>query len=149
MLTRKNPISCEVNGDNCSEPEVKQRVRFLFKREEHLKGRKEIREVFNKGKRVSVNGAKLFLRKNDLPYNRICFSFSRGFGNAVVRNRIRRLEREAFRLLKTRLTGGYDLILLAFHDAGGKENPNPLKKAVLHDKSVQLETLFKKAGLLK
>jgi len=113
---------------------------FRFRREEHLKGRKEIREVFGKGKRYSCHGAKLYVLKNDLPFNRICFTFSRNFGNAVSRNRARRLGREAFRLMKDRFTVGFDLILLV--TAG-------LPDAVLFDRIRQLESLFSKAGLLK
>jgi ribonuclease P protein component len=77
--------------------------------------------------------------KNDLPHNRICFTFSRGFGNAVARNRARRLGREAFRLMKNRLCGGYDLILQVF----------PESAASLSDKTGELSALFSKAGLLK
>jgi len=75
---------------------------------------------------------------NDLPYNRICFSLSRNYGNAVARNRAKRLGREAFRLMKNRLTGGYDLILLIYP---------PIDNEPIGQK--QLEFLFSKAGLLK
>ena len=108
-------------------------------RQEHLKRRNEIREVFNKGKRYGCRGAKLFVMKNDLPHNRICFTFSRGFGNAVARNRARRLGREAFRLMKSRLYAGYDLILQVFPDSA----------ASLSDRAGELRALFLKAGLLK
>ena len=146
-------------------------VQFRFRRDEHLKGRREIREVFDKGKRFGIRGAKLFVLKNDLLYNRICFSFSRGFGNAVVRNRARRLGREAFRLLKPRLAGGHDLILLVYPEensqqvrlqahlqtasaaesssCGSVAEKTKAKRPVLSDRAWQLENLFAKAGLLK
>jgi len=82
-----------------------------------------------------------------LPYNRICFSFFKApkgsrFWNAVSRNRAKRLGREAFRLMKDRLSGGFDLILLV--------SPVSLKEqGTLSDKSNLLESLFIKAGLLK
>ena len=88
-----------------------------------------------------MQGAKLFLLKNDLPYNRICFTFSRGFGNAVARNRARRLGREAFRMIKPRLSGGYDLILLVYPESSGSG-------ITFSDRMKQLEFLFSKAGLL-
>ena len=112
---------------------------FRFKREEHLKRRKEIREVFDKGMQYSCRGAKLFVLKNNLSYNRICFTVARG-SKAVLRNRSKRLGREAFRLMKNLLVKGYDLILLVY--------PKMEEKAVLQDRVRQLEFLFKKAGLL-
>ena len=116
---------------------------FRFKREERLKGRNEIREVFKSGRRYSCPGAKLFVLKNALPRNRICFTFSRG-GNAVRRNRARRLAREAYRLLKPRLLCGYDLILLLYRSAEGGR-----KDVSFSFKTSQLEPLFRRAGLLK
>jgi len=80
-----------------------------------------------------------------LPYNRICFSLFKGYGNAVSRNRAKRLGREAYRLMKNRLFGGYDLILLVYPET----EKNQQKKPVLSDRTLQFEFLFKKAGLLK
>ena len=118
---------------------------FRFKREERLKGRSDIREVFGRGRRFGCRsgdgGAKLFVLKNSLPRNRICFTFSRGFGNAVERNRARRLGREAYRRLRPRLAAGFDLILLVY---SGGDIPETLAF-----RTEQLEFLFTKAGLLK
>jgi len=77
--------------------------------------------------------------ENELSRNRICFTFSRGFGNAVERNHARRLGREAYRNLKPRLRRGYDLILLVY-----PEEPTP----VFTTRVKQLEYLLNKAGLL-
>jgi ribonuclease P protein component len=77
--------------------------------------------------------------ENKLSRNRICFTFSRGFGNAVERNHARRLEREAYRNLKPRLRRGYDLILLVY-----PEDSIP----VFAERMKQLEHLLAKAGLL-
>jgi ribonuclease P protein component len=53
-------------------------------------------------------------RENGLPYNRIAFTFSRKFGNAVERNRARRLSREVYRHVRDALMPGYDLVLLVY-----------------------------------
>ena len=108
-------------------------------REERLKKRNEIRNVFENGKRFGCSGAKLIVLKNNLPNNRICFTFSRGFGSAVQRNRARRLGREAYRLLQGRLSRGHDLILLVYPESG----------TALSVRIQQLEFLFHKAGFLK
>jgi ribonuclease P protein component len=107
-------------------------------REERLKKRNEIREVFDRGKRIGGRGAKLFVLKNNLPHSRICFTFPRGFGTAVKRNRARRLGREAYRNLKSRLRCGYDLILLVY----------PEETQTLAGRMGQLQFLFTRAGLL-
>jgi ribonuclease P protein component len=82
-----------------------------------------------------------------MPYNRICFTFSRKFGNAVVRNHAKRLGREVFRLMKSRLAGGYDLVFLVYPQPD-KKQPGK-SKAAFSEKALQLESLFLKAGLLR
>jgi ribonuclease P protein component len=75
--------------------------------------------------------------ENGLSHNRIAFTFARKFGNAVERNRARRVGREAYRLLQNRLKTGYDLVLLVYP---GKD--------FLADRMDQLTMLFSRAGLL-
>jgi ribonuclease P protein component len=48
---------------------------------------------------------------NTLGHNRIGLAISRRAGNAVRRNRIKRVLREAFRLLQHELPGSYDLVV--------------------------------------
>jgi ribonuclease P protein component len=110
---------------------------FRFRRKERLKGRDEIRNVFKRGKVVSCPGAKLFILKNELPHNRIAFTFARKFGNAVERNRARRLSREAYRLLRNTLKPGFDLVLLIYP---GKD--------VFTIRMEQLGILFSRAGMI-
>jgi len=49
---------------------------------------------------------------NGLPHARLGVSASRRLGGAVVRNRWKRLLREAFRLSRAELPGGLDLIVI-------------------------------------
>jgi ribonuclease P protein component len=110
---------------------------FLFPRRERLKGRDNIREVFRKKKAFSCPGARLLMSGNGLKHNRVAFSFPRKYGNAVERNHSRRLSREAYRLLRSELRQGYDLILLVY---SGRDN--------FPERMEQLRALFLKAGLL-
>lgn len=87
---------------------------FRFRPEERLKKRGAIRKVFANGKPSACAGAKLFVLENGLPHNRIAFAFSRKFGNAVQRNRARRLGREAYRHIGYALEKGYDMVLLLY-----------------------------------
>lgn len=50
--------------------------------------------------------------ENGLPHPRLGCSVSRKVGNAVVRNRVKRLFREAFRLEQEALPTGVDLVLI-------------------------------------
>jgi ribonuclease P protein component len=98
----------------------------------------------------------LFYLENGLPHNRIVFTFARKFGNAVERNRARRLGREAYRLMKGGFKAGYDLALLVYPAKAGTakqaakpDEAKPIKtREKLADRQNQLTILFKKAGLL-
>jgi ribonuclease P protein component len=61
---------------------------------------------------VSDNWLIVYGCENDLDYLRIGMSVSRKVGSAVVRNRLRRLYREAFRLTRAEMPTGLDLILI-------------------------------------
>ena len=50
--------------------------------------------------------------ENDLPNARLGLSVSRKVGNAVVRNRWKRVIREAFRLSRSQLPEGIDLVVI-------------------------------------
>jgi ribonuclease P protein component len=129
-------------------------------REERLKGRDEIRAVFNRGKVVSCRGAKLFVLKNGVSGNRLAVTFARKFGNAVQRNRTRRVSREAYRLLRNRLKTGFDLVILVYpvgqRAASGPESARSLRdvpvpqtpvKDCLVVRMEQFQNLFGRAGL--
>ena len=109
---------------------------FSFSRKERLKGRDEIREIFSRRKGFSCPGAKLFVLRNELPFNRIAFTFPRKFGSAVERNYSRRLSREVYRHLRNELRVGYDLVLLVYP---GRD--------VFSVRIEQLRNLFAWAGL--
>jgi ribonuclease P protein component len=54
----------------------------------------------------------IYVAENDLPYSRLGLSVSRKLGGAVVRNRWKRLIREAFRLSRTELPEGIDIVVI-------------------------------------
>jgi ribonuclease P protein component len=119
---------------------------LCFPREERLKRRQDIQAVFKKGASVSCTGLRLlFLRKNG-GGRRIAFTFTRKFGNAVERNRARRLGREAYRHLRAKIKGGYDLVLLVY---SGKNDPLADKKPPdsFQARLRQMRLLLGRAGL--
>jgi ribonuclease P protein component len=84
--------------------------RFLPKY--HLRHNLEFQRAYRR--RCSASDAVLvvFGYPNDLAYSRLGLSVSRKVGKAVVRNRWKRLIREAFRLNREQLPTGLDLITI-------------------------------------
>ena len=83
-----------------------------FPKRERLSSRRSIELVFKKGRRYSSEGISLFVLPNDLGRNRFLCTFKRGFGNAVERNRVRRVSKEIYRFNKNSLKKSFDFVLL-------------------------------------
>ncbi|MDR0474613.1 MAG: ribonuclease P protein component [Treponema sp.] len=125
---------------------------FRFPKKERLKGRDEIKAVFNRqgpGRAVSCQGAKLIVLKNGLDYNRIAFTFPRKFGSAVERNRSRRISREAYRHLRHFIKSGWDLVLLVYPSVPRKKPGEGPQTAGFLPQAAQLRELLSRARLLK
>ncbi len=54
----------------------------------------------------------VYARANDRPETRLGLSVGARVGGAVVRNRIKRLLREAFRQTRAEFPGGYDIVIV-------------------------------------
>lgn len=78
-----------------------------------LRNNRDFRKVYDKGKSISNRYLVMFYIKNGLEYNRVGFSTTKKLGNAVNRNRVKRLIKEAFRLNKENMINGYDIVFLA------------------------------------
>jgi ribonuclease P protein component len=84
--------------------------RFLKK--EHLRRPAEFRRVYEHRCSARDRCLTVYGCPNDLEFTRVGFSVSRKVGNAVRRNRLRRLYREAFRLSRDKMPRGVDLVLI-------------------------------------
>ena len=109
-----------------------------FPRKERIKKPIDFHNLFKNGKRVSISGAKLFFAENNSDINRIAFPIPRGYGTSVERNSSRRYSREAYRLTKTFLNTGYDILFFVYP---GNDS--------FSTRCVQFRTLCEKAGLIK
>ena len=78
-----------------------------------LSGNENFRKVYNKGKSVGDRYVVIFYMKNGLDHNRIAFLASKKVGNAVTRNRARRLMKESVRTMDPLKNTGYDIIFIA------------------------------------
>lgn len=80
---------------------------FTLGRQERLKSRKLLEQLFRQGQTIFVHPLKVYYRAADLPAGiRLQAGFgvsSRTFKKAVDRNRIKRLMRESYRLQKSGL----------------------------------------------
>ena len=110
----------------------------FFKREERIKNPADFKKLFKDGKKISIPGAKLFYLENNLGMNRVGFPLMRGYGNAVERNLSKRYSREVYRLLKSHLNTGYDMLILIYP---GNDS--------FHSRCDQIRLLCQKAGLIQ
>jgi ribonuclease P protein component len=85
---------------------------FRFRPAEHLRHRDDFRRVYDRKRSVADEWLIIYGCENHLPYLRLGMSVSRKVGKANQRNRLRRLYREAFRLIRQELPTGMDLILI-------------------------------------
>lgn len=73
----------------------------------------EYKKVFEDGESVATRGLVLYKIKNGQQETRAGFIVSKKIGNAVVRNRIRRLLKETYRNYVNETAKGYDLVFIA------------------------------------
>jgi ribonuclease P protein component len=83
-----------------------------FRPAEHLRRPADFRRTYDRRRSVSDSWLIVYACENGLPYNRLGLSVSRKYGNAVKRNRLRRLYREAYRLTRSDTPAGMDLVLI-------------------------------------
>ncbi len=82
-------------------------------KKEVLRGDRNFDRVYKKGKSAGDRYVVVFYKKNNLPYNRTGFLASKKVGNAVARNRARRLMKESVRTMKPISKTGFDIIFIA------------------------------------
>ena len=87
--------------------------RFGFPPEHRLRNSEDYKRTFQNRQSVADRWIVIYARVNQLPVTRMGMSVSRrAVGNATKRNRLRRLYREAFRLIRETLPSGLDLVII-------------------------------------
>lgn len=88
-----------------------------FRWDERLHRKIDFKRVFKEGRRASASGLTLWVFQHETldpsQKARLGLAIPKAYGNAVARNRLKRLIRESFRLNKARLPPGVDMVFSA------------------------------------
>ncbi len=109
-----------------------------MKQAQRLRSRADFDRVRREGRSWSHRFLVLVACRNELGVTRVGVAAGKRVGNAVVRNRAKRLMREAARVYYAQIAPGWDLVLIA---------RNPIVPAKMQDVAAGLETLLHQAGL--
>lgn len=106
-----------------------------------LKKNYEFKNVLTKGKFYRENTITVYIQKNNIKTNVIGIAVSKKICKAVKRNKLKRLIRESYRLMKNDLKQGYNIVFvwnknINFNEANYFTVSNDMKK------------IFEKARLL-
>lgn len=85
-----------------------------------IKLNKDFRRLYYRGKNIACGYVVVYVMKNRQHKNRLGLTCGKTVGKAVVRNRVKRLMRESYRLCEDRLKPGYDIVMVARTKAAGK-----------------------------
>jgi ribonuclease P protein component len=107
-----------------------------------LKTKSDFLKVYNQGEKYFGYFQLIYFKKNNLEENRLGVVASKKTGNAVCRNKLKRLFRENFNKQENNLKQGYDIIFIAKKNAG--EQFKTLKLSMVEKDSIKI---FKRAKM--
>ena len=90
---------------------------FSFSKIEKLLNREEFVNLNRSGRRRHTGHFVLIFKENGLSFARLGITVSKKIGNAVQRNRVKRLIREFFRLHRDLFPKGFDIVIAAKRNA--------------------------------
>ena len=98
---------------------------------ESLKKNRDFRTVYRDGRSYANRLLVMYTLKNDSDRNRLGISVSKKVGNSVVRHRVTRLIREAYRLNRANIDVGYDIVIVARPSSKDKKCQD-IESALMH-----------------
>lgn len=78
-----------------------------------LNQNRDFLNLYHKGRYVVSKYAVVYFKKNGQPFNRLGVTASKKVGNAVHRNRAKRIIRQAYRDMEVHMPIGYDFVIVA------------------------------------
>lgn len=93
---------------------------FSLPKIKRLGANREFQKVYKEGKSTAGRYLVFHWLKKDEPVSQIGFAAGKKLGNAVVRNRLKMIMREAWRLYPKELPENYDFLLVARKSLVGK-----------------------------
>lgn len=88
-----------------------------------LKNPKVFTKLYRKGRFCACKAVVAYFMPNRLPFTRFAVSASKKIGNAVERNRAKRILRELYRQNEMKMPIGYDIVFVAREDIKDKKTP--------------------------
>jgi ribonuclease P protein component len=85
---------------------------YKFGKNHMLRKNQQFQSVYKAGKSYANKFLVLYILPNQKEERKVGFAVGKRLGGAVIRNRIKRLLRESFRLNQHRFKGGIDLIVI-------------------------------------
>ncbi len=90
--------------------------------------------LYRKGKFTASKNIVVYVRKNNLPFNRFGITAGKKIGNAVHRNRAKRIIRQAYRENELLMPIGIDIVIVA-------------RSAICSAKSGDISSYLRKYGI--
>lgn len=113
---------------------------FSLSKKDRLVSNEQFRSVLARKQRASDDLLIVYLAQNDSGFRRLGVSVGKSCGSAVVRNRLKRLIREAFRLSKDQLPDCFDYLIMICPAWRVKfNNKEDIKKAAVKLKSQEVQ----------
>lgn len=97
---------------------------------EILKDKKVFLKLYKKGRFSACDEVTAYFLPNRLGYNRFGITAGKKLGNAVVRNRIKRIIRSAYRQSEELIPAGFDIVVVG-------------REGILGKKSTDIEKFFR------
>nr|WP_254635206.1 ribonuclease P protein component [Paenibacillus chitinolyticus] len=114
---------------------------MLVEKKLRLAKREDFQKVYRYGKSAANHQFVLYyMPRRENEHFRLGISASKKIGNAVIRNRLRRVLKEIIRLNEERFPGGYDYIVIV---------RKPAVEMDFHEMEKSIYHVFKRAGLLR